>query len=186
MRTIGALHIFTLSFLCSGLTKYDSVTFFHMVKSVWHARQASQTADWTLMDSGESLYLAAEKRVFARDPSKKDSAKVRESIVEIDSESRWIGNARHSNSGPKIFQKFKPEVSPKWITLVEVLKECNQEGNIIIVVEEERIRRQLEEVRCHDNRAGHSMSIRSHRSSEKRGAFRSPTQEYLRSFHLAN
>ena len=55
--------------------------------------------------------------------------------------------------------------------MVEVLKECNQEGNIIIVVEEERIRRQLEEVTSHDNRAGDSMSIRSHRSLEERGSF---------------
>ncbi|XP_028967162.1 DNA repair endonuclease XPF [Galendromus occidentalis] len=109
------------SSLHSGLTKYDPVTFFHSVKSVWHAKQGChQTADWTLMDSGESLYLAAEKRVFAKvEGTKKDREK-----------------------------EFKPEVPPKWISLIEVLKNCDSKGNIVIVVEEERTRRQLEEFLC--------------------------------------
>lgn len=54
---------------------------------------------------------------------------------------------RPTTSYPRsIFKTLKPELCPKWLALAELLRTCEPQGAVVVLVEEERIRKQLEEV----------------------------------------
>ncbi|XP_022646703.1 DNA repair endonuclease XPF-like isoform X2 [Varroa destructor] len=118
-RSIGDLR--NLKKMIDGVTCYDPVTYLHLLRQIWAHRSHGHEgqSDWAMMDAAESLYQAAERRVFRKKENKKDSIKT-----------------------------LKPELCPKWLALAELLRTCEPQGAVVVLVEEERIRKQLEEYLC--------------------------------------
>ena len=46
------------------LTQYDAITFFNFVSTLKTAESAMKSGGWVLLDSAETLFLTAKKRVF--------------------------------------------------------------------------------------------------------------------------
>ena len=54
----------TLRLVLTYLTQYDAITFFNFVSTLKTAESAMKSGGWVLLDSAETLFLTAKKRVF--------------------------------------------------------------------------------------------------------------------------
>ncbi|XP_022235857.1 DNA repair endonuclease XPF-like [Limulus polyphemus] len=121
----------TLRTILIYLTQYDCVTFYSLLKSIRdNVTNNFQISDWLFLDAAENMFLQARARVFGSE-NKNKIAK--------------------TAGGAKVF--VKPEVSPKWETLIEVLTEIQEDvksledtAPVLIVVEDERTHFQVKDL----------------------------------------
>ncbi|CAN8028378.1 unnamed protein product [Ixodes persulcatus] len=119
------------------LQRYDSVTFYSLVKSVRDAgTMTSQISDWFFLDAAETLFLQAKARVYGSEQKlHKEEAKGKEATTKE--------------------ATLRMEESPKWAALSEILveigrenKDCGDLNSVLVIAEDDRICGQLTEYLC--------------------------------------
>ncbi|OQR68561.1 DNA repair endonuclease XPF-like, partial [Tropilaelaps mercedesae] len=104
--------------MINGLTCYDSVTYLHLLKQTWTHRSHGH--------EGQADWTMMDAAIgLYQAAERRVFSKKKDSI-----------------------KTFKPELCPKWLALAELLRKCESAGAVVVLVDEERIRRQLEEYLC--------------------------------------
>ncbi|XP_076352632.1 DNA repair endonuclease XPF-like [Tachypleus tridentatus] len=124
----------TLRRILETLTQHDSVTFYSLLKSTKdNVSNNFQISDWLFMDSAESMFIQARERVFGPESKSK--------VVK-------------TTNGEQP-QSIKPEISPKWLALVETLTKIQQDvainnkfAPVLIVVNDEKTQTQIKDLLC--------------------------------------
>ncbi|KFM80672.1 DNA repair endonuclease XPF, partial [Stegodyphus mimosarum] len=108
------------------LTQLDCISFYNLLKTFKdNVTISTQISDWLFLDASDSLFLHAKERVF--------------------------GNAKKKNSGEKSEKEWVFEENAKWVALLEILNEIDEENKsgekpmVIIIVNDEVTSKQLKE-----------------------------------------
>ena len=115
----------TLRLVLTYLTQYDAITFFNFVSTLKTAESAMKSGGWVLLDSAETLFLTAQKRVFPSGTQK---------------------DAKRSKKEQEGFEK-----NPKWEEIGRIVEEIREEvkaasaegEKLMIVTRDERTAAQV-------------------------------------------
>ena len=95
----------TLRLVLAYLTQYDCITFYNFVSTLRTAESAMKSGGWVLLDSAETLFITAKKRVFDGLESKEKKDKTKKSSKETN-----------------LFEE-----NPKWTEIGKVVAEIRNE-----------------------------------------------------------
>ena len=115
----------TLRLVLTYLTQYDAITFFNFVSTLKTAESAMKSGGWVLLDSAETLFLTAQKRVFPGGTQK---------------------DAKRSKKEQEGFER-----NPKWEEIGKIVEEVREEvkaakaegEKLMIVTRDERTAAQV-------------------------------------------
>ena len=100
----------TLHSVLSYLTRYDCITFQEFVSALKTTDNAMKSGGWMILDAAETLFATAQLRVFG------------------DSEAISSGNAGDEKRAKVTTEDLlRCEENPKWLALIEILKEIKNE-----------------------------------------------------------
>ena len=107
---------------------YDSVTFFTIVQSIWQSHERFESnAGWMFFGSADALYVKAKERVLGRSGRGGGGGAAKRTKVGEE------GAIKDESNGLTL------EESPKWSALLQVLKEIDDETELVKIEPEEEI-----------------------------------------------
>ena len=135
----------TLRLVLAYLTQYDCITFYNFVSTLRTAESAMKSGGWVLLDSAETLFITAKKRVMDGLESNEKKDKTKDSSKETN---LFEENPKWTEIG-KVVAEIRDELKAEQQTVNDEAElEGDQEGGqekILIVTRDERTARQVEE-----------------------------------------
>ena len=133
----------TLHSILSYLTRYDCITFHAFVSALRTKDNAMKSGGWMILDAAENLFTTAELRVFGDKYVASSSTNKEE-------------NRQNTNA----IESFRCEENPKWLALIEILKEIKSElesngcdlkesfpsEKVLVLTWDDRVAQQLQDV----------------------------------------
>ena len=134
----------TLHSVLSHLTRYDCITFHAFVSALKTKDNAMKSGGWMILDSAETLFTTAQLRVFGGEDKHFDGA------TKEDGKRQKVSTENIINC----------EENPKWLALIEILKEIKGElesngcdltesfpsEKVLVLTWDDRVAQQLQDV----------------------------------------